>query len=134
MDSVGSVGVYEIVPDGKGSAGGIDAVYQVFACFRVYAVAGDDISVDEHAIAVSQQSLIPVLMDVAVADDDVVGVVELDAIPAVADFKSFHSNPADGILIALLCLKQDTMPGRGLSRIAGLNDRVLARIVFQHAA
>ena len=107
-------------------------MHQALARVLVGAIAGDDVSVNEHTIAVSQQTLIPVLMDVAIADDDVVGVVELDAIPAVADFKPFDSNPADGILIALLRLKQHGMAGRLFAPLAGLNHRPLAGIVFEH--
>src|SRR5439155_22426955 len=85
----------DVVDDGEIGSRGIDAMFQV-ALFvvRPQAVAGDEVPFDQHMMAVAQDALVRVVVEVIAAQHDVMGVVELDPVPAVADFEPLNSDPA----------------------------------------
>jgi hypothetical protein len=121
-----------IVSYRESRTGCVDSVQQISSRLLVRTVTCDYIPVDEYAIAVPQDALIPVVMDVAIANDDVVGIVDLDAVPAVTDLKSFDSNPADGVLITFLGLKQYTVTVRLFAQFSRLNHGMLTGMILEY--
>ena len=108
LDPVGPVRVDHVVDDLEVRPGGVDAVFLVaLLVVGLEAVVGDDVSLDADVMPVAQDPLVEVVVNEVALQDDVVGVVELDAVPTVPDFEAFDHDPPDGFLPAVLRLELD---------------------------
>jgi hypothetical protein len=64
-------------------------------------VSVHNIPLDANLVTISQNSLVEVAVNVIVSQNDIVGIVELDPVPPIADLQAFDPDPADWFLPAL---------------------------------
>jgi hypothetical protein len=89
LDTVCAVRADDVIEDLEVGPGRVDAMLLVaFLIVSFEAVVSNHVPLDSDMMPVAEDSLVGVFMDRITLQDDVMGVVELDPIPAVPDFKN----------------------------------------------